>query len=623
MTIIKKEPEIKILCHISTNKKEDVERISKECVKEITQPIREILMRRAKQINSSKLSELSEVNIIDEEEIKSERCMSSKSILTKKEIKTDCFGSDELLPTKEYSRRGQQSQMAYRTETVTDTMSTTKSSEKSAIPFIKQEDSYRPDDVSVDNDRNAFKPSKNLTSSSPNIIQQKIKMALEESRKSKPSIFIVQSIECQKDLTNKLQQTENKSGLAPNKELDQDVVQVDATQSRSDLGKNYKKNEIKNMYKNRRGRKHPTTKRQLRKRKFIVIKTVKPKLKSYTNSSEFKRELRSSPKIKQPNTDNAETDIQPECCEAKSYRTVQTETNDLDLFVNSNYRQRKTRIMVKASALLERSRRLTLRSRGNLTTCKSKAMPKAQRSNLLLHSTKTQILKPATERLPSFLAPNVYGSESENKDLQIDKLPQSISVADNDNVVVSSTTNTYDERPSSEALVVTQSPITLGSIYNSASYVITPSSIETKEQFSQCNLSNNVQYLSNSSSSKQSMRNPLKMDYGSVLYIYHELDILIVIQERLVSFWKYSKLINILTLFPSNKTNYNSQINHGTTSPKDHNTENYYNNQLRQPASLSVLTNPNTSVEWIQLGELRRLNYGELVNLFSLNCLIE
>lgn len=613
MTIIKKEPEIKILCHISTNKKEDVERISKECVKEITQPIREILMRRAKQINSSKLSELSETNIVDQDENKSERQMNSKCILTKKEIKTDCFGSDELLSTKAYSRRGQQSLTAYKTETVADTMSTTKSSGNSVSPFIKQEDSYRTDDVSVDNDRNVFKPSENLTSSSPNIIQQKIKMALEESRKSKPSIFIVQSIECQKDISSKLQQTENESGLASYKELDQVKVQADATHCRSDLGKNYKKNEIKNMYRKRRGRKYPTSKRQLRKRKIIVIKTVKPKLKSYTNSSEFKRELRSSPKIKQPNTDNAKTDIQSECCEEKSYRTVQTETNDLDLFVNSHYSQRKTRIMAKASALLERSRRLTLRSRGNLTTCKSKVIPKAQRSNLLLHSTKTQIIKPATERLPSFLAPNIYGSESENKGLQIDKLPQSISVADNDNVVVSSTTNTYDERPSNEALVVTQSPITLGSIYNSASYVITPSSVETKEQFSQCNLSNSIQYLNSSSSSKPSMGNPLKMDYGSVLYIYHELDILIVIQERLVSFWKYSKLINILALFPSSKTNYNPQINHGTTSPKDHNTENYCNNQVRQPASLSILTNANSSVEWIQLGELRRLNYGELV----------
>ncbi|TMW49631.1 hypothetical protein DOY81_005277 [Sarcophaga bullata] len=610
VTIIKKEPEIKILCHISTNKKEDVERISKECVKEITQPIREVLMRRAKQINSRKHSELSETNIVNQEENKSERCMSSKCILTKKEIKTDCFGSDELLSTKAHSRGGQQSQIAYKTETIADTTSTTKSSGTCASPFIKQEDSYRTDDASVDNDGNVFKPSKNLTSSTPNIIQQKIKMALEESRKSKPSIFIVQSIECQKDISNKLQQTESESGLEPNKELDEYKVQADAIQSLSDLGKNYKKNEIKNIYKKRRGRKYPTSKRQLRKRKIIVIKTVKPKLKSYTNSSEFKRELRSSPKIKQPNTD-----IQPECCETKSYRTVQTETSDLDLFVNSHYSQKKTRIMAKASALLERSRRLTLRSRGNLTTCKSKVIPKAQRSNLFLHSTKTQIIKPATERLPSFLAPNVYGCESENKDLQIDKLPQTISVADNDNVVVSSTTNTYDERPSNEALVVTQSPITLGSIYNSASYVITPSSVETKEQFSQCNLSNSVQYLNNSSSCKQSMKNPLKMEYGSVLYIYHELDILIVIQERLVSFWKYSKLINILTLFPSNKANYNPQTNPGTTPPKDHNLENCCNNQVRQPASLSILTNANSSVEWIQLGELRRLNYDTEISI--------
>lgn len=610
VSIIKKEPEIKILCHISANKKEDVERISKQCVKEITQPIREILMRRAKRINSSKLSGLSEDTIFEQVENKSEcyAYINNKCVPTKKEIKTDCFGNDKLISTKTELRTRQKSENLYKPETVSDTWSTTKSLETSVSPFLKIEDSYKIDNVSVDTEKSVFKTYKNETSPSPNMIQQKIKIALEESRKSKPSIFIVQSLECKKNISNELQRTENKNGLMLNKESDCETP-IPAIKSLNEFGKNCKTNNIKNILKKRKGKKYPTFKRQLRKRKIIVIKTVKPKQKLYSNFSEIKRKLRSSPKIKQPNKNNLKLDIPAECCEPKSYRTVETETNDLDLFINKQNNQRKTRLMAKASALLEKSRRLTLRNRGNLTTCKPKVMPKIQRSNLILQSTKTQITKPATERVPSFLSPNIY---------QNNELPSNSSAPDNENVVVSSTTSTFEERPSNESLVVTKSPINLGSVYNSASYVITPSHIETKEQFTQCNLSNSVQqYLSSSLLTKKSMRNPLKLDYGSVLYIYYELDILIVIQERLVSFWKYSKLINILTLFPSNKTSHNSQINLGTTSPKEHNFENVCNSQIRQPASSLPLTNANACGEWIQLGELRRLNNGKLMNLVN------
>lgn len=42
------------------------------------------------------------------------------------------------------------------------------------------------------------------------------------------------------------------------------------------------------------------------------------------------------------------------------------------------------------------------------------------------------------------------------------------------------------------------------------------------------------------------MKNPLCSENGCVLHVYFELDVLIVIQENLVSFWKTSKIINIL-----------------------------------------------------------------------------
>ncbi|XP_023177491.2 uncharacterized protein LOC111603905 [Drosophila hydei] len=42
------------------------------------------------------------------------------------------------------------------------------------------------------------------------------------------------------------------------------------------------------------------------------------------------------------------------------------------------------------------------------------------------------------------------------------------------------------------------------------------------------------------------LSNPLAGKNGKVLYIYYELDQLIVVQEKLISFWKYSKVFNVL-----------------------------------------------------------------------------
>lgn len=46
--------------------------------------------------------------------------------------------------------------------------------------------------------------------------------------------------------------------------------------------------------------------------------------------------------------------------------------------------------------------------------------------------------------------------------------------------------------------------------------------------------------------SSTTLRNPLAGKYGKVLHVYYELDHLIVAQERFVSFWKYSKIFDLL-----------------------------------------------------------------------------
>ncbi|XP_046811968.1 tubulin-specific chaperone C, partial [Lucilia cuprina] len=387
-----------------------------------------------------------------------------------------------------------------------------------------------------------IKPAIHLVASTPSsIIQQKLQMALEESRKSKPSIFIVQALECKKEQVKSLDNLHSTTTAISEEEQLQTTNMNNERKKSLKLDNKFNKNHIKQGTKTRKGKNYPTFKRRLRKRKIIVIKTIKPKQKSYASLHEIKRELRSSPRINENNNrkslvnnqvNNNGKYAQPNKTstlnEAKSYRTVHTETKDLEIYLDKQNNQTKTRLMAKASALLERSR-MTLRGNCNTSINKSKLTSQIQRSKLSLHGTRTQILRPrlvkATSEKRKFKTTSsstklLYEPVKTNKTLEHTNIPK-MNLLENENVVVSSTTNTFDERPTHEPLP-TASPITLKSLHNAASYVIASSPIQTKDQFTQCNTNSGVQYLNTSPLPTQTMRNPLKSDYGVVLHIYHE-----------------------------------------------------------------------------------------------------
>ncbi|KAM7354648.1 uncharacterized protein ACRADG_006239 [Cochliomyia hominivorax] len=634
ITIIKKEPEIKILCHIAAKNKEKAEQLAKDCIKDITQPIKETLIKQAKlQATDKTLEEFkNKIKKEDKTDGKNETEQFNRSLRSPRLTRS----KTPIIATKTTTTRTKtQKQNEFKNEHQVNETFKEQCKLESSTSLIEKNDKspcLKRDNVmikqnSLDDDINLRNPDIHLiSSSSSNIIQQKLQMALEESRKTKPSIFIVQSLESKKE------QTLNKNTLDEvTFETEDNLQAVTKTVKKSfQNGKQfYKKRNLKKSYKTNKNKKYPTCKRKLRNRKIIVIKTLKPKQKSLETLKEIKRELRSSPRHhqqeKQEKSNNKFLNS-----ETKSYRTVHTETKDLELYLKHHNTQTKTRLMAKASALLERSRRMSLRinntgvnSLPNNTNIKSKLTSShIQRSSKLnLHGTRTQILKSS----------RLNNSEKFNTtSISQHQQPTSSNLMlDNDNVVVSSTTNNYDERPVLDSLATTQSPtITLRSLHNTASYVIASSPIQTKDQYTQCSIHRRVQYFNSPPLATQFMRNPLKSDYGKVLYIYLELDILIVIQESLISFWKCSKLINILSLMPNSTTTTKMECSHQMAMKQQEQGEtlttttssscvkqsiggNCCNTQMRQPASSSSSNFIETSNcgEWLHLGELRRLNY--------------
>lgn len=56
------------------------------------------------------------------------------------------------------------------------------------------------------------------------------------------------------------------------------------------------------------------------------------------------------------------------------------------------------------------------------------------------------------------------------------------------------------------------------------------------------------------------LRNPLAGKNGKVLYMYYELEQLIVLQERVISFWKYSKIFNVLQKAKPDESSNNATV---------------------------------------------------------------
>lgn len=99
------------------------------------------------------------------------------------------------------------------------------------------------------------------------------------------------------------------------------------------------------------------------------------------------------------------------------------------------------------------------------------------------------------------------------------------------------------------------------------------------------------------------LQNPLAGKNGKVLYIYYELDQLIVVQEKLVSFWKYSKIFNVLQ----------KDEGHDPAHPQ-HGLDVFSSNTNEKTRKLSADSEKSTdslTQRWIPLGGTRRLTNGK------------
>ncbi|KAH8283645.1 hypothetical protein KR018_010325, partial [Drosophila ironensis] len=89
--------------------------------------------------------------------------------------------------------------------------------------------------------------------------------------------------------------------------------------------------------------------------------------------------------------------------------------------------------------------------------------------------------------------------------------------------------------------------------------------------------------------------NPLNAKYGKVLHMYYEMDQLIVLQECYITFWKYSKVFNLLK-----QERHHPSPRHRPPTP-----DNLSAKLFPPPEEIPA-------TEWVNLGRLRRISNGKL-----------
>uniref|UniRef100_A0A1I8P4R6 Uncharacterized protein n=1 Tax=Stomoxys calcitrans TaxID=35570 RepID=A0A1I8P4R6_STOCA len=530
------------------------------------------------------------------------------------------------------------------------------------------------------------------------VIKEKLQAALEESRKTKPSIFIVQTLES----TTETNKTPTKTvslngGFLDKAKLETRTtatinIQTTPTSTRQKkLVENLnlldkkrfanitsrmakvmgKKNGTKNLLRTRH-KKHALScslrsapKRELRARKIFLIKTSSPvskkegQLKQTTKTSKELEAVPSKPNKITKSTKPKEISNKPISVgeskppevvnnnnnNNKSYRNAQTETCDFEVY---NIR-RRTRLMAKASALLQRSKRRMSLAGGPVLNFRSKML---QKSNVGLNTMqKTQKRQPkiwmkrvnvevqtktlsasSTPPQPQLLqahTPKKYDQQNDvvvfnNIQVKQNSPSPCCNLQESDNVVVSSTTNCYDERPTQSR--IPSSPITLRSAHSTASCMVVSTPPETKDNWTQSDAptidNGAIRFLNPISSTLHMMRNPLNSDHGLVQYIYYEVDTLIVVQERLISFWKSSSLLNTLwaqAALNVGSTQQQSQKALNSLQSKTNNTMSHMmQDQIQVPLvrnnfKSKVFSSAAVYGEWLPLGELKRLPYDEEV----------
>ncbi|XP_073823626.1 uncharacterized protein [Musca autumnalis] len=658
---VKNEPQIKILCHIANTTTTNELLTDKKYQEEIALPQREPLMRQAKnkilgsldshhdikksEIRTEILNDIKTENITASDELEKQHQMSGKS----KPL------SPQRLNRRSKMLRSQRSNKSISDVNIMEEKQITSIKIEKSSPTVfngdvktndvfKKEASNDPcscsnnsiDDGGDDDVDGALTPTISL------FMKTKLQAALEESRKTKPSIFIVQTLESNKEKTNIC----NNNNISPNnnnnnlekatyEEIPTTKTVPSKIEVRTQLGStsapaaaikvnnNVTKKKKSNGLLKRRAKTfslRSTPKRELRARKIIFIKSTTTKDKTPKNKK-LKEEVPSKKSLFAKSNKPKEV-VKQEKKEkqekvTKSYCNAQTETSDLELL--GNQISTRTRLMAKASALLQRSKRsMSLfgnrargggRGGGGGKTLKSKLglklMAKPQTLQPKEYKTASTSITPppataVSSPSPTAFKPNTTTSSNEDRAVLsvemeppptfIAPAPSSLNFHESENVVVSSTTNSYDERLG-HALIIPCSPITMASS--------TP--IETKDNWTQSEPVDgtaNIQLLYGHATATHQMRNPIKSEFGVVLYIYYEVDILIVVQEHLISFWKCPKLVNALTA-PQGKFNNSPTQHSSATSPV---LQEIYKN-------FKFNSTLNGDGEWIPLGELKRLTH--------------
>ncbi|XP_054742458.1 uncharacterized protein LOC129247369 isoform X1 [Anastrepha obliqua] len=521
---IGKEPEIKIVCKISSN----VDKEEANCAESVATPIRQTLLRHLKQkaVNSNDTSTCPRSSI------------------------SDVFDGDEISsnPTPNILQKNDKNmQSKYR---LSPTQISTCSSLKNTTTSKSAEDH---DCIKLQ-------------------LHDKFKKYLEASRKIKPSIYIVQALhnpepgQCSQRENNCFVDVKVEGSLEEKKMLSiQSVNNLKAAsipkhseklQSKGENDNNAEMKErelLRSKTLSKKKKKEHLRKllavatpwhkiknhRQLRSRKILLVKRIR------STSNTIKKSVKKTIKVGQ---------LEP--CSV-----VSSSKSEISNISSSKLRKEKSQGHKNRYTRLHRS---SIKSRGTILPADD---PRTSKNGLTspvrkLHA-KPQIV------LPANASNNV-------------KLDSQVSNHECETVVVSSTTNSYDE---AMLFKLNNSPSQISrehkAVQNNASYATL-----TKDRSTQSAPPLGIHFLS--TPSKQ-LPNPVKAINGEVDYIYYEMDVLIVVQEKLVSFWKYFKLINALV---------------GTQDCENCSHRQIGNGDLYLPSYPST---GDVAPQWLPLGECRRL----------------
>uniref|UniRef100_A0A1B0BZ12 Uncharacterized protein n=1 Tax=Glossina palpalis gambiensis TaxID=67801 RepID=A0A1B0BZ12_9MUSC len=741
VTIVKNEPEIKILCHISANNKEDAEEKRKAYVKEIAQPLRDSLKRHLEQqklllVGSQAEYKECDVTLIKKKSFRADEqadkpksvadlteqpstsrqaaahalvqnesnenlssisaSASSQSNTSKIQLKLTRSCCNILQEHRSLDRSGEHVK-GDENETDGDDGDdddddddndddddetddeAEESLEKQNMQKLQTLDNTKTNIESVgdgiDNNSTRKNVSK-LTSilrttrapppRAPNLpinqqqMHQNIQVALEASRNTKPSIYILHSMDSNTKLkpfkgANIDDKTTNKSQMrevTPVKSIRKIEVLKQMKSPFADnerptkkiRGLKNKKYKVSSSYKR-------TNKRNLRKRKVVLIKTMKATENERKKKNSKEKEIEDQKPTKSVKTCVKINDLKSHpCSKAKSpseqyqsFRKSFTAFNSAQK--SGNFHRHANAANDVFEKYLRGGHKINILSHPNLKSKSSaqtfvpgkigsknismKLSNKLKYAKMCLRKAQAQILrtnskgkqtksaqnfsksrnpptKPVSRKLQDPKSPisniNQISANKQESPKQIKSISQNASQSnskdkqpENDNVVVSSTTNLYDERP------IMSRPI---DVRAKSSYVIMGKSpTHTEEKGTQkCGT---IRLLNTNANRRLNvMLNPLRMDLGNVLHMYYELDTLIVIQEYMISFWKYSKILNVLCKYMPSELN-------GKVSPNYSATYNSQNNNLipsnpaidtREPTS-SLNPEERYKNEWMLLGE--------------------